>query len=39
VRGEREPGAGRPWLPRIGDLVEALVAASAATPDGTRLAY
>lgn len=39
VRWEREPGAGRPWLPRIGDLVEALVAASAATPDGTRLAY
>jgi hypothetical protein len=39
VRWERPPGAERPWLPRVRDLVEALVAASATAPDGTRLAY
>lgn len=32
------PGAA-PWLPRVADLLGALVAASAATPDGSRLAY
>ncbi|MEY9965582.1 hypothetical protein ABIA33_003628 [Streptacidiphilus sp. MAP12-16] len=28
-----------PWLPSVSDLMGALVAASAATPDGARLAY
>ena len=32
-------GSGAPWLPRVGSLLEALVAASAAAPDGARLAY
>ncbi|MFF4650343.1 bifunctional DNA primase/polymerase [Streptomyces sp. NPDC001380] len=45
VRWERPPAAadgapgGAPWLPRVGDLLDALVAASTATPDGSRLAY
>jgi len=30
---------GAPWLPKVGTLLEALVAASAAAPDGARLAY
>jgi hypothetical protein len=30
---------GEPWLPSVSALVEALVAASTATPDGARLAY
>ncbi|QMU74513.1 bifunctional DNA primase/polymerase [Streptacidiphilus sp. PB12-B1b] len=30
---------GGPWLPTVAALLEALVAASAATPDGARLAY
>ncbi|MFJ6212098.1 bifunctional DNA primase/polymerase [Streptomyces sp. NPDC092296] len=42
VHWERPPvpgPGGVPWLPRVGDLLEALVAASTATPDGSRLAY
>lgn len=40
VRWVRAPGRGAPpWLPEVGDLVEALVAASAACPDGARLSY
>ncbi len=39
----REPrvpaGATAPWLPRIGVLVDLLVAAGASAPDGSRLAY
>jgi hypothetical protein len=35
-----DPGAdGTPWLPSVSDLMGALVAASAAVPDGARLAY
>jgi hypothetical protein len=32
-------GGRTPWLPTVGALVEALVAASVAAPDGARLAY
>ncbi|WP_055586471.1 bifunctional DNA primase/polymerase [Streptacidiphilus griseoplanus] len=45
VRWERPPAAdpaspgGAPWLPGVADLLGALVAASVATPDGSRLAY
>lgn len=40
VRWVREPDTDAvPWLPTVGGLMEALVAASAATPDGERLAY
>ncbi|MHA6761736.1 bifunctional DNA primase/polymerase [Streptacidiphilus sp. PAMC 29251] len=46
VRWVREPepdeadeGSAAPWLPGVGQLMSALVAASAATPDGERLAY
>lgn len=47
VRWVREPVsrpvtdgvAGAPWLPAVGDLMGALVAASAAVPDVERLAY
>ncbi|MFC1417927.1 bifunctional DNA primase/polymerase [Streptacidiphilus cavernicola] len=40
VRWVREPaGDGAPWLPAVGELMGALVAASAAVPDGARLAY
>jgi len=40
VRWVREPEAGAaPWLPTVGELMGALVAASAAAPDGERLAY
>ena len=45
VRWIREPGAGAavpgegPWLPTVNVLLEALVAASAAAPDGARLAF
>jgi hypothetical protein len=40
VRWVREPtGREAPWLPGVGELMGALVAASAATPDGARLAY
>ncbi|MEZ0092823.1 bifunctional DNA primase/polymerase [Streptacidiphilus sp. EB129] len=35
----RSGAAGAPWLPSVGDLMEALVAASTATPDGARLAF
>jgi hypothetical protein len=41
VRGAEEvaaPGVG-PWLPTVGELMGALVAASAAEPDGARLAF
>ncbi|AXI78717.1 bifunctional DNA primase/polymerase [Peterkaempfera bronchialis] len=38
VTGPGAPG-GAPWLPRVADLLGALVAASAATPDGSRLAF
>jgi hypothetical protein len=40
VRWVREPeGDGVPWLPAVGELMGALVAASVAVPDGARLAY
>jgi hypothetical protein len=43
LRWLREPVAattpGAPWLPSVSGLVEGLVSASAATPDGARLAY
>ena len=40
VRWVREPlRGGAPWLPGVGELMGALVAASAAVPDGARLAY
>ena len=40
VRWVREPeGGGVPWLPAVGELMGALVAASVAVPDGARLAY
>ncbi|MEY9870722.1 hypothetical protein ABH931_000176 [Streptacidiphilus sp. MAP12-33] len=40
LRWVRRPASARrePWLPAVGDLVEALVAASVATPDGASLA-
>jgi hypothetical protein len=41
VRWERAPlrRSGTPWLPRVDTVVDALVAASTSTPDGSRLAY
>ena len=44
VRWERPPmlgpgPGGVPWLPKVADLLGALVAASTATPDGRRLAF
>jgi hypothetical protein len=42
VRWERPPvvrAGGTPWLPGVSDLLGALVAASTATPDGSRLAF
>ena len=40
MRWVREPaGREEPWLPPVGELMGALVAASAATPGGARLAY
>ncbi|MFC1431135.1 bifunctional DNA primase/polymerase [Streptacidiphilus sp. N1-3] len=37
--GLPDGGSTAPWLPGIGELMGALVAASAAVPDGARLAY
>jgi hypothetical protein len=34
-----DPGATTPWLPRIGNLVDALVRAGRTAPDGDRLRY
>lgn len=41
VRWERPPGTGPagPWLPTVTTVVDALVAASTKTPDGSRLAF
>ena len=37
--GTQTGSGGAPWLPTVSELLEALVAASVATPDGARLAY
>ncbi len=39
VTGAAADGEGAPWLPTVSVLLEALVAASVAAPDGARLAY
>lgn len=39
VRWVRPPVDDRPWLPQVAGLLGALIAASAAAPDGSRLAF